>query len=350
MKKTLALLVAVVMAVTLLAGCTGGNNASSAAPSGSAGASSATSAATGTPSAAGNLLEGNYKVGVIQYVSHPALDASYQGFVDALAEAGLVEGENLTIDLQNANGEMNNCHTIASTLANGGYDLVLAIATPAAQAMANATSETQDLPVLITAVTDPQDAGLVESNEVPGNNITGTSDLTPVRQQMELLKQLVPDAQTVGLLYCSSEANSIFQIGLAKAAAEELGLETIEFTVSNANDVQSVTRSMAGRVDAAYSPTDNMIANTMATVASTCIDMDVPLIVGESGMVSNGGLASYSVDYYELGRITAGQAVDILSGVSTPAEMPILYQENYMLELNEETATALGITIPEDLQ
>lgn len=337
MKKLLAVISALALGATLLAGCGGAQSTpaggSSVSPSGSA------------QQGAG----GSYKIGVIQYVGHDALDAAYQGFVDGLAEAGFVEGENVTFDYQNANGEMNNCHTIAGTLANGGNDLVLAIATPAAQAMQNATKEKQDLPVLVTAVTDPADAGLVESNEAPGGNITGTSDLTPVKQQMELLTKLVPDAKTVGFLYCSSEANSVLQIEMARAAAEELGLETKDFTVSNTSDVQAVAKSMVGKVDVAYTPTDNMIAQTMATVARVCIDGKLPLIVGETGMVQNGGLASYSINYYELGKITAQQAVDILTGVSVPANMPIRYQENFELEVNQETADALGIVIPEDL-
>lgn len=319
MKKALSLVLVALLALGALAGCGGGG-------------------------------DGSVKIGVIQYVGHPALDAAYEGFVAGLAEAGYKEGENVTFDVQNAQGEMNNCNIIASTLANAGCDLVLAIATPAAQAMANATLEKQDLPVLVTAVTDPFDAGLVGSNEKPGNNVTGTSDLTPVTQQMELLTQLAPEAKTVGFLYCSSEANSVFQIGLARATAEALGLATQDFTVSNANDVQAVAKSMIGKVDAIYVPTDNMIAQTMSTVAATAIEAKLPLIVGETGMVESGGLASYSVDYYELGRITAEQAVEILQGKSKPADMPIRYQENFTLEINEDTAAALGITVPEELQ
>lgn len=339
MKKAFALLCAAMLAATLLAGC-GGSQSAPSTPGASSAPSASASGAGGT---------GSYKIGVIQYVAHDALDAAYKGFVDGLAEAGFVEGENVEFDYQNANGEMNNCHTIANTLANSGSDLVLAIATPAAQAMASATKEKQDLPILITAVTDPADAGLVASNEVPGGNVAGTSDLTPVQQQMELLKKIVPDAKTVGFLYCSSEANSVFQVGLARVAAEALGLETVDFTVSSTSDVQAVAKSMVGKVDAAYTPTDNMIAQTMTTVARVCIEGKLPLIVGEIGMVENGGLASYSVDYYELGKITAQQAVEILTGVSKPAEMPIRYQEDFALEINQETADALGITIPSDL-
>lgn len=329
MKKGFALVLAMLLALALLAGC---------------------GAETGDDSGGTNGGQtAGVKIGIIQLVGHPALDAAYEGFVDGLAEAGYVEGENLTLDYQNANGEMANCPVIAGSLANAGCDLVLAIATPAAQAMAAATEEKQDLPVLVTAVTDPADAGLVASNEAPGGNVTGTSDMTPVADQIKLLTQLVPEAKKVGFLFCSSEANSVLQVELARAAAEELGLETEDFTVSNTNDVQAVAQSMVGKVDAVYIPTDNMIAQTMATVAAVAAEAKLPLIVGEEGMVNEGGLASYSINYYELGKLTAQMAVEILRDGAKPADMPIRYQESFELVVNEEVASQLGITIPENL-
>lgn len=334
MKRVLTVGLALLLAVGLLAGCGGGSN--------SVGGNSGSDASGGAGKEA-------VKIGVLQLVGHPALDAAYDGFVDSLAEAGYVEGENLTFDYQNAQGDMANCPIMAGTLANAGCDLVLAIATPAAQAMAAATEEKQDLPVLVTAVTDPADAGLVDSNEAPGGNVSGTSDMTPVKEQMELLTKLLPDAKKVGFLYCSSEANSVLQIEMARAAAQELGLETQDFTVSNTNDVQTVAQSMVGKVDAVYIPTDNMIAQTMSTVGAISLESKLPLIVGEEGMVAEGGLASYSINYYELGKLTGQMAVEILQGKSAPAEMPIRYQENFDLVINEEVAEALGITIPADL-
>ena len=169
------------------------------------------------------------KIGVIQLVEHSALDANYKGFVDGLAEAGYVDGKNIKIDYQNAQGEQANCITIAQKLINDKDDLIFAIATPAAQAVANLT---QDIPILVSSVTDPESAKLVKSNDAPGGNVTGTSDLTPCAAQMKLLKQLVPSAKTVGMLYCSSEQNSYFQIALAKKACDELGLKYIDATVS----------------------------------------------------------------------------------------------------------------------
>src|SRR5574344_1395852 len=169
------------------------------------------------------------KVGVVQLVEHVALDASYKGFVDGLAEAGYVDGQNIAIDYENAQGEQANCVTIAQKLINDKDDLIFAIATPAAQAVANLT---QDIPILISSVTDPESAKLVKSNDAPGGNVTGTSDLTPCAAQMKLLKQLVPNAKTVGMLFCSSEQNSYFQIALAKKACDELGLSYVDATVS----------------------------------------------------------------------------------------------------------------------
>lgn len=327
MKKVFATLLSLALAVAALAACGG---------------------QTSSVPASQAVVEDDFKIGVLQYAPHPALDAAYEGFVDALAEEGFVVGDNLSIDQQNAAGEAANCPTIAAKLVNDQNDLILAIATPAAQAVANAT---EDIPVLFTAVTDPVDAGLAETAERPGFNVTGTSDMAPtlVAQQMGLLKQLVPDAQTVGILYSSSEANSLVQAEMAHAAAEELGLEAVDYTISTTGDLQQVLNSMIGKVDAIYTPTDNTIANNMTQVADTAIENGIPVIVGEEGMVDSGGLASYSISYYELGRITGQMAAQILRDGALPAEMPVRYQEEFVLSFNEETAKALNIEIPAEL-
>ncbi|MBO5691769.1 MAG: ABC transporter substrate-binding protein [Spirochaetaceae bacterium] len=287
-----------------------------------------------------------YKIGVVQLVEHSALDASYQGFVDGLAEAGLVDGQNIKIDYQNAQGEQANCVTIAQKLVNDRSDLILAIATPAAQAVANLT---RNIPILVTAVTDPASAQLVKSNELPGTNVSGTSDLTPVEAQIKLAQQLVPNLQTIGFLYCSSEQNSKFQIDIAKKICDELGINYVEATVSNSNEIQQVTQSLVGKVDAIYSPTDNMIAAGMATVALVATPAKIPVFCGEQGMVDQGGLATYGINYYELGKQTAKQAVAILKEGKNPADMPIEYLSNGDLYVNMENAQAIGITIPEEI-
>ena len=333
MKKTLALLLAGAIALSATA-CASGGSASSAACS-----------ATGSQ-AASAAAEKKFKIGIVQLVEHPALDAAYKGFVDGLAKAGYVDGQNITLDYQNAQGEQANCQTIATKLVDDKSDLILAIATPAAQAVANTT---KDIPILVTAVTDPADAKLVASNKKPGGNVSGTSDLTPVDEQMKLLKQLLPNAKKVAMLYCSSETNSKFQVDIAKKSAAALGLETVDATVSNSNEIQQVVQSLVGKVEAIYAPTDNMIAAGMATVSMVAQPAKLPIIVGESGMVKNGGVATYGINYYDLGLLTAKQAVKILKDGAKPADMPIEYSTNCDLTLNKDVAAKIGLTIPQEL-
>ena len=286
------------------------------------------------------------KIGVIQLVEHPALDKNYQGFVDGLKAAGYVDGQNIEIDYENAQGEQANCVTIAQKLVNDQSDLIFAIATPAAQAVANTTS---DIPILVSSVTDPKTAQLVESNEKPGTNVSGTSDLTPCAAQISLLKRLLPSAKKVAILFCSSEENSRFQANLAEAACQKEGLDFVEATVSNTNEVQQVVQSLVGKVDAIYAPTDNMIASSMATVALVTTPNKIPVICGEEGMVQGGGLATYGINYYELGLQTAKMAVEVLKDGKKPADMPIQYLEKCDFSYNKEVADELGIEIPADL-
>lgn len=289
-----------------------------------------------------------YKIGVCQLVQHDALDASYKGFIDGLKEAGLEEGKNLKVDYQNAQGEQANCATIASKLVNDQDDLILAIATPAAQACANATT---DIPIVITAVTDPAESGLVKDNKAPGGNVTGTSDLNPITEQLDLLVKLVPDAKKIAVLYNSSESNSKIQAEMAKEAGEKIGLEVIDATVSSSNEIQQVVQSLVGKVQAVYAPTDNTIASGMATVSMVANENKLPVICAEPGMVEAGGLATYGIDYYELGKMSGAQAAKILKGEAKPADMPIEYQDTSKLKvtINEDVAKQLGIEIPADI-
>jgi len=281
-----------------------------------------------------------YEIGVIQLVEHEALDEANKGFVDGLEEEGL----NVNIDQKNAQGEQSTCDTISEKFVSDGKDLVLAIATPAAQAIAGKTT---DIPILVTAVTDPKEAGLVNSNELPGTNVSGTSDLTPVEQQMNLLHTLLPDAKTVGLLYCSAEDNSLFQIELAEKVLDEMGIGYKRYTVSSTNEIQTVVESMVGDVDVIYTPTDNMVASGMSTVSMVATENKIPIICGEKNMVDNGGLATYGIDYYELGKMTAKMAVRILKNGENPADMAIEYlpEEYCELSVNEEVAAELGIDL-----
>ena len=288
-----------------------------------------------------------FEIGVIQFVQHPALDAAYNGFVEALAEAGYVDGENINIEFQNASGEQANCQTIAANYVNAKKDLILAIATPAAAAAAMQTTE---IPILITAVTDPVDAGLVESIEVPNTNVSGTSDLTPVSDQINLITKLLPEAESIAILYTSSEVNSVIQANLAKAAAADLGLDAFDATVSNSNEIQQVIQSLAGKVDAIYAPTDNLIANGMPTVSMVATEIGIPIICGEEGMVEQGGLIAYGINYHDLGRITGEQAARVLGGEDI-SKMSVEYLPEDLLSttINQAVVDALGIEIPADI-
>ena len=286
------------------------------------------------------------KIGVLQLIEHNALDSAYKGFVDGLKEAGYEDGKNIIIDYQNAQGEQANCITIGQKFINDKSDLILAIATPAAQAIANMT---KDIPILITAVTDPADSKLLADNNAPGGNVTGTSDLTPVEAQIELLKEIIPNVKTVGLLYCSSEQNSVFQINIAKKKLDAMGIKYIDIAISNLNEIQQVIQNVIGKVEAIYTPTDNMIANGMATVALMTEPAKIPVICGEGGMTMLGGTATYGINYYELGKLTSTQAVSILKGDKKTSEMPIEYLQKFDLVVNTNMIESIGLTIPESL-
>ncbi len=337
--KALSLALAGVMMLSLAA-CSGKTPEKTEAAADTTAAQSSEKASEAATTAAKTADGKQYKIGVLQLVQHTALDASNKGFIQALDDAGL----NYTVDQQNASGDQPTCQTIASKLVNDGDDLILAIATPAAQAVAGATSE---IPVLVTAVTDPAASDLVESNEVPGGNISGTSDLTPVKEQISLLKKILPDAKTVGVLYCTAESNSEIQAKMAKEAIEAEGMTAVDYTVSSSNEIQTVVTSMVGKVDAIYAPTDNTIAAGMTTVAMIANENKIPTICGEEGMVKAGGLATYGIDYYELGYLTGKQAVKILTEGGDVSKMPIEYLplEKCKLSVNEETAKTLGIDL-----
>lgn len=339
--KLLSLVLAGAMAFSMT-GCSSNTAETTAAATTAAATEAATTVAETTTAAATEAAsEGEtYKIGVLQLVQHTALDASNQGFFAALDEAGI----KYEADQQNASGEQANCLTIAEKLVNDGNDLILAIATPAAQAVAGVT---EDIPILLTAVTDPAESGLVNDNANPGVNVSGTSDLTPVKEQIDLLHELLPDAKTVGLLYCSAESNSEIQIAMAKEACDALNIAYEEYTVPSSNEIQTVVESMVGKVDAIYAPTDNVIAAGMATVAMVANDNNIPCIVGEAGMVQAGGLATYGIDYYQLGYMAGEQAIEILVNGADVSTMPIGYlpAERCELTVNKTTAETLNIDI-----
>ncbi|MBR5485580.1 MAG: ABC transporter substrate-binding protein [Oscillospiraceae bacterium] len=295
-----------------------------------------------------NTKENAVQIGIIQLVEHDSLDTARQGFIDRLASEGYVDGQNLEIDYQNAQGDQSNCVTIADKFVAAQYDLILAISTPASQAMVNATDE---IPILVCCVTDPAASKLCQSNEIPGCNVSGTSDLTPVAEQIELLKELVPDAKTVGLIYSSSESNSKIQIEFAKEKCSELGLEIVEITVAGTNEIHQSIESVIGKVDALYTPSDNVAASSVSTIAGIAQDAGIPFIVSVEEMVKNGGTATLSLDYYKMGEMTADQAVSILRDGADISKMPIQYQtDEAKLVINEDYCKAIGLEIPASLK
>lgn len=290
--------------------------------------------------------EAKVKVGIVQIVEHVALDVASKGFVDGMAARGFKEGQNVVYDRQNAQADQSNLHTIAQRFINNKVDLICAIATPAAQVVANAT---QDIPIVATAVTDYEAAKLIKSNEKPGTNVTGTSDMNLVEAQFDLTMKLVPTAKTIGLIYNSSEINSQVQVDIFKKIAAAKGIEVKEATVNNVNDIQQAARSLLGNVQAIYVPTDNVLASAMPALAMVTEEAKIPVIAGEGGMVKAGGVATLGLDYYKLGKQSGEMAADILSGKSKPQDMPIQTQKEFAVIINEENAKKIGLTIPQDI-
>lgn len=315
-KKLVAMLLIAVMALVMVTGC-------------------------GNGSSDGDTV----KIGIIQQMQHASLDEAYKGFVDGLEDAGYVDGENLEIDYQNASGEVSNCQSICEVFKTNNDDLVLAIATNAAQSAVSTFQET-DTPVLFTAVTDPVDAGLVESLDAPGKNVTGTSDLPVIADQISVIKDIQPDCKKIAILYTSSEANSKVQAEQASAAAKKLGMEVVVQTSSSSNDIPQVISSVASDVDAIYLPADNAFASAMATVNSKAVEYQVPVYAGVEAMIQEGAIATTAIDYYELGKQTAAQAVRILNGEAA-SEIPVETQKEFALVVNKTFAESVGITVPQ---
>ena len=286
------------------------------------------------------------KVGIVQLVEHSALDAANKGFVDGLAAGGYKEGENLKLDKQNAQADQSNLQTIAQRFVNGHMDLICAIATPAAQTVANAT---RDIPIVGTAITDYKSAKLVKNPEKPGTNVTGTTDMNPIDKQLDLLLRLVPQTKTIGVIYNSSEINSQLQAEELKRLAAAKNLNVREATITTVNDIQQAAQSLVGNVDAIYVPTDNVIASAMPVLAKITNPAKIPVICGEGEVVKHGALATIGIDYYKLGYQTGLMAAKILKGEAKPQTMPIEKQQDMKVTVNETEAKILGITFPEDL-
>ena len=283
-----------------------------------------------------------FRIGISQFITHQSLDATREGFVDELAKQGYVEGKNIEIDLQNAQGEQRNLKTISQQLAESS-DVVLAIATPSAQSLANTTQTT---PVIFSAVTDPVSAKLVESREHPGGNVTGTSDQSSdaISTQINLIKKVLPKAKTIGILYTQSEPNSVVQKDEAKRLLEEKGFTVIEKTILDSNNVKAAAESLMAEVDMVFVPTDNIISSTMETVKQFSIKHKIPVFGGSTEMIAVGGLYNYGTNYEELGRQTARMLIRVLKG-ENPENIAVELPEKLELHTNQEMADALGIDI-----
>ena len=328
MKKLLVLMAVLLVMSVALAGCGGGGEKAAEQPQ------------------ADQQEAKQVQLGIIQIVEHPALDASRQGFLDVMAENGYKDGENLVVDYQSAQGDQSTLQSIANKFAQDKKDLVLAIATPSAMAMAN---ETNEIPILITAVTDPVEAKLVDSLEKPGTNVTGTTDMNPVADQLALIKELVPEAKNVGIIYNSSEVNSEVQVKIARQAVSELGFTLHEATVTASNEVMQATQSLMGKVDAIYLPTDNMVISSLSAVLQVAEENKIPVIAGESNSVEEGALATLGIDYYKLGRQTAESALRVLNG-ENPADIAVEAQKGADIVINLKAAERFGVTISDALK
>lgn len=283
-----------------------------------------------------------FRLGISQFITHQSLDATREGFVDELAKQGYIEGKNIEIDLQNAQGEQRNLKTISQQLAESS-DVVLAIATPSAQSLANTTQTT---PIIFSAVTDPVSAKLVESREHPGGNVTGTSDQSSdaISTQINLIKKVLPKAKTIGILYTQSEPNSVVQKDEAKRLLEEKGFTVVEKTILDSNNVKAAAESLMAEVDMVFVPTDNIISSTMETVKQVSIKHKVPVFGGSTEMIAVGGLYNYGTNYEELGRQTARMLIRVLKGEKSE-NIAVELPEKLELHTNKEMADALGIDI-----
>lgn len=286
------------------------------------------------------------EIGISQFLEHQALDSTREGFIAALEENGYKDGEKINIDLQNAQGESTNTQTIAQSFIADNKDLLLGIGTPSAQALYNGTKET---PILITAITDPVDAGLVKSLDSTESNVTGTSDALDLKLQFDLLKDLYPDAKTVGVLYNTGEPNSEVQVKEIKEKAPDFDLEVVTAGVSTSNDVAQSLDSIIDKVDVMYIPTDNVVVAAMPLIYQSTIAKKIPVIGSERSQVENGALATEGIDYYELGFQTGLMAIEIIEG-KNPEDMGIKTADEFSLTINEDTVKALGIELPEDLK
>lgn len=327
-KKTIAMVLAALAAMTCLTACSGGQTASSGTDGGE---------------------DGMYTIGVVQYATHPSLDNCYEGFLKGLADEGFVEGENLTIDFQNAQGDTANCDLMAKTMVTSRVDLLAGIATPAVMSEYSA-AKSSDIPIVFTAVSDPVSAGLVQSIEQPGSNCTGTSDVLPLEKQVKMIRAFLPDATKIGVIYTTSEPNSVSHLEKLQGIAADNGFEVIAVGVTNSSEVASAAASVVAQgADCINNFTDNNVVDNLSAVIKAANDGGIPVFGSEIEQVKNGCLASESIDYVALGEQTGRMAARILSGEDA-STMPVEEVEDATPVYNSEVLEALGLTLPADYQ
>lgn len=285
------------------------------------------------------------KIGVLQFVTHDSLDEIYKGIKAGLEEGGYTTTETLSIDFMNAEGDQSQVQTMSKKLVDNGNELLIGIATPAAQGLANATAE---LPIIMGAVTDPVGANLVTDLKNPGGNITGVSDQTPVADTVSLIKEITPDAKTIGVLYSSNEDNSKIQVAEFKAAAEEAGYTVLEYAVASSNELASTVEVASSKVDALFTPVDNTVASAFSTVVSVANKSKTPIFTSVEDMVEGGGIASVTLSQYDLGVATGKMTAKILDGAN-PADTPVQIFNEGTVVVNQKVAKELGITLSDDV-
>lgn len=289
--------------------------------------------------------QGKKKIGILQVVEHPSLNEIREAIVKELSDKGFKDGENITIDYQNAQGDQSNLKTMAKKFVNGKYDLIIAVATPSAQAVA---SETKDIPILFASVLDPIGAGVVSNFEKPGGNITGTSNAVSADKVMDLAQKITPNIKKLGTIYNPGESNSAFIIKDLKDYVAKNNITLVEAPITSSAEVQQAASSLVGKVDAILIPNDNTVATAMPTVSQIAIKAKIPVYVTADSLVRDGGLATNGINYTTLGKETADMGVEILNG-KKPGDIPVKTMDKMSIYLNKDTANALGITFPEDI-
>lgn len=345
-KKALSLILAGAMVLSMSAcgGSNGGETTAAPAETESAAPAGESGGGEEAKKEGGEQVDGKtYTVGICQLVQHAALDAATQGFKDALVEE---LGDGVVFDEQNAQGDSNTCSTIINSFVSSDVDLILANATPALQA---AQAGTNEIPILGTSVTEYGVAlGIDGFDGTVGGNISGTSDLAPLADQAAMLNELFPDAQKVGLLYCSAEANSQYQVDTVKAALEELGYTCEYYAFSDSNDLSAIATKAASENEVIYIPTDNTAAANTEIINNICQPAGIPVVTGEEGICAGCGVATLSISYYDLGVGTGKMAAKILKGEANISEMPIEYAPQFTKKYNKDLCEALGVTVPDD--